>query len=365
MVSYRKKDNNLWEYRLSYKAPDGTYARKEKGGFKTKKQAELAASQAKLDLSNGLVEDDKVTLADYFGKWMEVHKKPHVGDETYGKYEYTLSLIKRYFKDARLAKINATYYQKIINELATNYVKDSVKRFNSHIRAAIKVAIHQGTLKKDFTALVTIFSDVESKKEEDKYLELDEYEYLLLDYRKTIKHQSHFFLYTIGRTGLRFSEGAGITRLTVDRDNMCIRIRKTYKVYGKKKGWGPTKNKQSERDVPIDIDWLNAYDEYLETGYIDNPDQRLFIKLTGTGENKVLKKKTRENFTVHGLRHTYVSWLIYHDVDVVTISRLVGHKDATETLKTYAHLFEKKQTQNFAKVRTLMEKFGAVLGQAS
>ncbi|HFU4228516.1 TPA: tyrosine-type recombinase/integrase [Streptococcus suis] len=149
--------------------------------------------------------------------------------------------------------------------------------------------------------MVKVFSDVESKREEDNYLELDEYEQLITDYRKTIKYQSHFFLYTIGKTGLRFSEATGITEPIVDRENMCLRIRRTYKVYGKKKGWGPTKNPQSERDVPFDNEWLKALDEYMKVGYIDNPDKRLFTKLTGTGENKILKKKTRQTFNVHGL----------------------------------------------------------------
>ncbi|MGB4932663.1 MAG: site-specific integrase, partial [Streptococcus suis] len=112
-------------------------------------------------------------------------------------------LITNYFPETKLSKINATSYQNIINELAKCYVKDSVKRFNSHIRASIKVAFHQGVLKKDFTEIVKVFSDVESKREEDNYLELDEYEQLITDYRKTIKYQSHFFLYTIGKTGLR------------------------------------------------------------------------------------------------------------------------------------------------------------------
>lgn len=60
---------------------------------------------------------------------------------------------------------------------------------------------------------------------------------------------------------------------------------------------------------------------------------------------------------VHISRHTYVSWLIYHVVDVVTIVKLVGHKDTTETLKTYSHLFNAKQEQSFDKVRNLMDKF--------
>lgn len=364
MAYFRKRDNG-WEYRISYKAPNGSYKQKSKSGFRTKSEAVQAASQAEIELSNGIVEDKDITLAEYFEKWMKVHKKPHVDPETYRKYEFNLKIIKEYYQNTKLSKITATMHQEVLNKLADRYVKYTVKLFNSQIRSAIKVALHQGTLRKDFTQLAKIFSNVESKDEGEKYLELNEYSDLLLDCRRTIKYQSHFFIYTIGKTGLRFSEATGLTKFIVDRQNMCLHIRKTYKVHGRKKGWGPTKNPQSERDVPIDHEWLEAYDEYMEVGYVDNPEKRIFTKVSNTAANKALQKKTRPTFTIHGLRHTYVSFLIYNDLDVVTISKLVGHKDTTETLKTYAHLFDEKQTQNFDKVRNLFEKFGANLGQQS
>ena len=50
----------------------------------------------------------------------------------------------------------------------------------------------------------------------------------------------------------------------------------------------------------------------------------------------------------------YVSFLIYHNIDVVSIARLVGHKDATETLQTYAHLFERRQYEVFELVRKII-----------
>ncbi|WP_024411066.1 tyrosine-type recombinase/integrase [Streptococcus suis] len=362
MAYFRKRDNG-WEYRISYKAHDGSYKQKSKSGYRTKSEAVQAASQAEIELASGIMEDKSITLAEYFEKWMEIHKKPHIDPETYRKYEFNLKIIKDYYDQTKLADITATMHQEVLNKLANRYVKYSVKLFNSHIRSAIKVALHQGTLKKDFTQLAKVFSNIESKDESEKFLELDEYRNLLLDCRQSIKYQTHFFIYTVGKTGLRFSEALGLTTLTVDRENMLLNIRRTYKVYGRNIGWNTTKNQQSERDVPIDREWLEAYDEYMATAYIDNPDKRIFTKVSSTAANKVLKKKTRPNFTIHGLRHTYVSFLIYNDLDVVTISKLVGHKDTTETLKTYAHLFEEKQAQNFDRIRKLFEKFGADLGQ--
>lgn len=42
------------------------------------------------------------------------------------------------------------------------------------------------------------------------------------------------------------------------------------------------------------------------------------------------------------------------NIDVVSIARLVGHKDATETLQTYAHLFERRQDEVFELVRKII-----------
>lgn len=45
MASYRKRENGKWEYRISYKSHDGKYKKAEKGGFPTKKAAQIAAAE--------------------------------------------------------------------------------------------------------------------------------------------------------------------------------------------------------------------------------------------------------------------------------------------------------------------------------
>src|SRR5262245_38013216 len=42
----------------------------------------------------------------------------------------------------------------------------------------------------------------------------------------------------------------------------------------------------------------------------------------------------------HSLRHTHVSMLIRAGVDILTISRRLGHSKASVTLDTYGHLIE-------------------------
>lgn len=257
MASYRKRSNG-WEYRMSYKKPDGTFGSKSQGGFKTKAEAVIAASQAQIDLENNVVVDKTVTLADYFEQWAEVHKKPHVDPVTYEKYEFTHNKILEYFPDVKMHKITPTTYQNVLNLMSDRFVKETIKRINSHIRAALKVAVYEGTLKKDFTTLVKVHSNVESKSEEDKFIELEEYLELIAHSRKNIKYQSHFFIYLVSKTGLRPAEAQGLT--TDDMlDILELIVNKSYKIGGKNKGWKGTKNKQSKRRVPYDSDVWEAY----------------------------------------------------------------------------------------------------------
>jgi integrase len=63
--------------------------------------------------------------------------------------------------------------------------------------------------------------------------------------------------------------------------------------------------------------------------------------------------------TLHGLRHTHVSQLIAANLDVLTISRRIGHASPAITLNVYAHMFSNTDARaaeimeaTFAKVRT-------------
>lgn len=55
-----------------------------------------------------------------------------------------------------------------------------------------------------------------------------------------------------------------------------------------------------------------------------------------------VKNRKLPKITFHGLRHTHASALIAAQLDVVSISRRLGHASPTITLAVYAHLFKNK-----------------------
>ena len=76
-------------------------------------------------------------------------------------------------------------------------------------------------------------------------------------------------------------------------------------------------------------------------------DALVFCKFDGTPlspDHLTLRwrRAIKGKVTFHVLRHTHASALIAAGVDIVTISRRLGHGSSAITLSVYAHLFDKK-----------------------
>lgn len=73
-----RKRGNTWSYYFDLGKIDGKRKRKEKTGFRTKKEAEAALAKA-LEEFNGkgsVFEPSSATFADYLDEWMEMYVRP-------------------------------------------------------------------------------------------------------------------------------------------------------------------------------------------------------------------------------------------------------------------------------------------------
>lgn len=155
--------------------------------------------------------------------------------------------------------------------------------------------------------------------------------------------------------GLRRGELCGLKWSDYDRKNNVLKIRRSLLQYN---GLGTfeadTKTKESKRDIPLPEamkGMLKSYEAYYlgeKLKYSDSWEDNGYMFFRENGKcispdsvtqylSKFAKKYELHHIHPHQLRHYYGSFLISNDVDIPTVSRLMGHSNITTTLNIYTH----------------------------
>ncbi|MGT2923874.1 site-specific integrase [Streptococcus caviae] len=354
MASYRKLDTG-WEFRIIYKDHNGKRREKSKRGFKTKKLAQIAAAEEELlfDLKTESLRN--MTIYDYSVRWANIYKRPHITAKTWKTYTKNFKHIKTYFGDSKIKDISPSSYQQILNNFGQKVAQSTLEKLHYHIKGAMKAAVRDGIIRDNFAEGAIIKAQKAGQSKEDKFLQEDEYLNFIKIAKSKIQYPSYLTAYLIAVTGLRFAEVQGLTWDDIDFEKGTIDINKTYD-YSISQEFGPTKNKQSMRMVPVDGNTLQALQYYKDNYYKDNQLDRICFGTSNNAANKAIKKATGKNATCHSLRHTYASYLIFKGVDLISISQLLGHENLTITLKVYAHQLEKLKDKNNAEIKEIFSK---------
>lgn len=356
MASFQKR-GKTWQYTIS-RMVNGKSSPIRKGGFNTKKEAAVAAAEVEANLQKGIIPHLRPEpFDDYFEEWLNLYKT-NIANNTLERYRNTLQTIRAHFGGIPIQNITKRAYQAFLNDYALTHARASTKKLNTHIRACIKDAIDEGLIHTDFTRKVSISGALPSKKPEDKYLNYFDSKRLMREIRKRLNKGLTYYLLLLGLvSGLRFAELVGLTRKDFDFVSNKIRVNKTWG-YTKKMptGFGPTKNEESIRTIKIDSKTMQAFKDLFEKLPLNTHDLVFFSTtskynvISNGNANKVLKNLLNElnieEITVHGLRHTHASILLYKKVSIYYVSERLGHKDIQTTLETYAHVIKELRAED-------------------
>lgn len=100
---------------------------------------------------------------------------------------------------------------------------------------------------------------------------------------------------------------------------------------------------KASRKIQIDdalnkeLDLLKA--EY-KTGYLFGGETSLSPTQISCIFNAGIEKSGVQKIRIYDLRHSHVTWLINHGVNIVAVSKRLGHASIEQTFKTYTHLLE-------------------------
>ena len=358
MASFQKR-GKTWQYTIS-RVIDGKSKPIRKGGFKTKKEAQVAAAVVESDLGTGFVQiATNESFAAYFKEWVNVYKVD-VNANTMARYKTSIKNVEDYFSAKKIQDITKRDYQIFINEYAKTHAKDTVRKLNTHVRACVRDAIDECVIRIDFTRGVKLSGNKKTKLPEEKHLDFDESEILLKETKNRLDRGLSYYCILLGITsGMRFAEMMGLQWSDFDFKNNTVRISKNWGYTAKmEQGFCATKNEQSVRTITIDQATMNEFKK-LKLKSIANEHNLVFFVMTSkyhvlsnAAVNKTLKNTCKDlgikEISVHGLRHTHASILLYKRISVYYVSERLGHADIETTHEHYAHLLKelRKEDEN-------------------
>lgn len=157
-----------------------------------------------------------------------------------------------------------------------------------------------------------------------------------------------WFILLVAKTGMRFSEALAITPKDFDFSRQSLSISKTWDYKGEG-GFQPTKNQSSIRKIQIDWQLIVQFSTLVKDLPEEDP---IFVsgKVYNSTVNDILTRHCKRAqvpvISVHGLRHTHASLLLFAGVSIASVAQRLGHSSMTTTQKTYLHIIQELENKD-------------------
>lgn len=285
---------------------------------------------------------------EYYAQWIEVYKKGAIREATLAKYLMTQKWVEKLIPEVKVSELTRTAYQQLLNEYAKEHERQTTLDFHHQLKGAVLDAVDEGLLSRDPTRKAIIKGKT-PKTKKIKYLNQFELHTLIADLDIKDTPNWDWFILLVAKTGMRFSEALAITPEDFDFARQTLSISKTWDYKGDG-GFLPTKNKSSVRK--IQIDWQIVV-KFSVLSRDLAPDRPIFVgesKIYNSTVNDVLTRHCKacgiSEISIHGLRHTHASLLLFAGVSIASVARRLGHASMTTTQKTYLHIIQELENKD-------------------
>ena len=280
-------------------------------------------------------------FCDYYEKWIKIYKEGAIRKVTLDKYKMTLRWLRKLIPDLKIKDLTRISYQELLNNYALEHERQTTMDFHHQLKGSILDAVDEGLLDRDPTRKAIIKGKTPSVKKV-KFINQFELHTLLdtLELKNEISWE--WMILLIAKTGLRFSEALALTPADFNFSRQSISVSKTWDYKGDG-GFLPTKNQSSIRKVQIDWQTVIQFSQLIKDLPEDKP---IFVngKVYNSTVNGVLERYCKKAevpvISIHGLRHTHASLLLFAGVSIASVARRLGHSSMNTTQKTYLHIIQ-------------------------
>ena len=295
-----------------------------------------------------MINKKRMLLVDYYSDWINTYKEGAVKKVTLAKYKLALEWLKKLEPKLKVCDLTRTEYQNLINKYAETHERQTTMDFHHQLKAAILDAVDEGLIERDPTRKV-IIKGKNPRMKKIKFLNQYELHTLLKNLNLVDTINYDWLILLIAKTGMRFSEAIALTPKDFDFQHQCIFVNKTWD-YKDGGGFQPTKNKSSVRKIQIDWMIVSQFAGLIKDLPEDKPIFIMKEKIFNSTLNGILERRCKKNnipvITIHGLRHTHASLLLFGGVSIASVAKRLGHASMTTTQKIYIHIIQEMENKD-------------------
>ncbi|WP_040328558.1 site-specific integrase [Clostridium ihumii] len=371
-----RKRGSTWSYYFNLGVVDGVRKRKEKGGFKTKKEAQQALRIAlnEFESCGSVIDESNISISDYFDYW---YKEYVLINCKYNTQEYYKNIIKNHIKPSlgsyKLKSLTPAILQEFINnKYLDGFSKCSINNFYGVLSGALKSAVYPYQfIKENPMKYIKLPKDNKPKSEDLKIISINDFNTII----NRFPQGSSFYipLQIAFHTGMRASEVCGLTWDCIDFENKTIHVEKI--LLSKKNGvyeFGSPKTKSSNRFISIGDTLIlilknhNAWQKENKLKYDEYYINSNFVCTKENGEtvttnslkylSRVVNYELNINFNFHSLRHTHATMLLEAGANIKDIQVRLGHSKLSTTMDIYSHVTKKMKEDSVNIFESLITK---------
>lgn len=343
MASITKR-NNAYRVQISL-YEHGEHKRITKT-FSTKKEAKLWSLEMELAKGKGQNLANRTTsFADFFEIWVYLVKQFDVKETTFQNYERTLGVIKSLFQDIQLKDLDDIVVQKKINEYAKTHARKTTHEVLLKIKTALRDAYARGYISNNFASLVKT-RGIEAPKR-NKALSITHFKKLRNHVLQHSGDEFNLLVLLALETGARRGELLALRPESLYEYG--IRIEHSISPTSKSTS---LKTENAKRNISInkDVYKLILSIPVKNNGYIFEFDGFKQSEHLAT----LLEELDIPKTTFHGLRDTHASFLFAQDIDLVYVSKRLGHVNIQTTQNYYLELMPEKKHEQDADALNLL-----------
>lgn len=340
MPAYKDGNTGTWRSQFYYTDWTGKKHKKNKRGFKTKKEAQ----QYEAEFVKSVRADMNMTLASFVEIYFR-DKEVELKQRTLKNKKYMIQ-----------SHVIPHLGKKKMNEITPSDIiawQREIMENNDFSEAYLRMLQNQVTAIFIHATKIYYLRDNPCKRVKKMgrsdarsldFWTLDEYKKFIATFDKDSMHYLMFEI--LFWTGMREGELLALTKNDIDLGQKIIRINKTFHRIEKEDVITEPKTDSSIRTIDIPQFLADEIEAYYSRLYKHPNDARLFPivaeALQHTMKRHMAKAEVKK-IRVHDLRHSHCAYLINQGVPPLIIKERLGHKDIKITLNTYGHLYPSEQ----------------------